>query len=183
MGFAAGEIRAAMNSSCTETKKSRVTCRSIISLGMISLLVLFLAASQPHRVHHLFENLPESGNSLQKNPPEAARAHPAHHPGPHDHGSHSHHAPDSRTAHAASPEDAASPLHAHTPRQDAHNDGGAAQTECLLQSVAQNSHLNPVHLAAAAVVGIDGERVADRPAVPFHLFNPSPFSQRAPPPA
>ncbi|HMF52445.1 MAG TPA: hypothetical protein VK603_27550 [Candidatus Saccharimonadales bacterium] len=32
--------------------------RSLCSLGIVPLFALFLATSQPHRVHHLFENLP-----------------------------------------------------------------------------------------------------------------------------
>ena len=32
---------------------------SACALGIISCFVLFLAASAPHRVHHLFENLPK----------------------------------------------------------------------------------------------------------------------------
>jgi hypothetical protein len=31
--------------------------RSACAIGSVSFFILFLAASQPHRVHHLFENL------------------------------------------------------------------------------------------------------------------------------
>ena len=33
-------------------------CRSICAVGIISLFVLFLTASAPHRVHHIFEQPP-----------------------------------------------------------------------------------------------------------------------------
>jgi len=36
--------------------------RSICALGIVSLFAIFLAASQPHRVHHLLENLPAAGH-------------------------------------------------------------------------------------------------------------------------
>jgi hypothetical protein len=161
-----------MNSGRT---KIRVTCPSIISLGMISLLALFLAASQPHRVHHLFENLPEARSGLHEHSGKNAGTHPAH-----DHENHSHHAKDPRALHAR--EAAGTPLQANSPRQDAHHEG-SAQTECLLQSVARNSHLTPLQLLEAFVLTLADECPVDCPSASFRVFNSSPFSQRAPPPA
>jgi hypothetical protein len=40
-------------------KKIDDNFRSACALGIISCFVLFLTASTPHRVHHLFENLPK----------------------------------------------------------------------------------------------------------------------------
>jgi hypothetical protein len=40
--------------------------RSICAVAVISLFVLFLTTSAPHRVHHLFENLSHSGKVLKQ---------------------------------------------------------------------------------------------------------------------
>ena len=47
-------------------KKIDYNFRSAGALGIISCFVLFLSASGPHRVHHLFDNLPYSGGVLQE---------------------------------------------------------------------------------------------------------------------
>lgn len=46
----------------------RATC----SLGIIATFVLFLAASAPHRVHHLFEELPKEKQSARANTDKTA---------------------------------------------------------------------------------------------------------------
>ena len=45
-------------------KKARSDFRSICSLGIVSLFLFFLAASAPHRVHHIFENLLHSDENF-----------------------------------------------------------------------------------------------------------------------
>lgn len=89
-------------------KKISFTLRANISLAVVALLGLFLAASAPHRVHHLLDNLPppktQSGNTRelslssaphrqhsvsQSSEPKTQTA--GHDLGTHDHASHSHH--------------------------------------------------------------------------------------------
>jgi hypothetical protein len=47
-------------------KKIFVNPSSFCAISIVSLFVLFLTASTPHRVHHLFENLSYSGEVSQK---------------------------------------------------------------------------------------------------------------------
>jgi hypothetical protein len=133
--------------------------RSTYALGVISSFVLFLAASAPHRVHHLFENLPK----------------------PHGHGLRAHSAtqPDTagdteRQADAHSDE----PLHADAPHNDQNHDP-TAQTVCVLQSAAQHSHLSSAQLVEIALHSIESEGRYDDPSFRFSSFSLSPFSQRA----
>ena len=137
--------------------------RSTCALGIISCFVLFLAASAPHRVHHLFENLPK----------------------PHGHGlrSHSPTQPDAtdntHTDHQADT-NSADPLHADAPHDDQNHDP-TAQTVCLLQSAAQHSHLSTAPLLEIAFLNVDFGQQSTPSSLPLSPFNPSPFSQRAPP--
>jgi hypothetical protein len=102
----------------------------------------------------------------------------------HDHKDHQHfqtqseafnapHSPERPTASAA-------PIHANTPNDDAHHDN-SAQTVCLLQVAAQHSQLSSVQLLEILFLGIEIERRVSPPAAAFSIYNPSPFSQRAPP--
>jgi hypothetical protein len=72
------------------------------------------------------------------------------------------------------------PLQANTPHDDAHHNN-SAQTLCLLQSAAQHSHLSTSQPVSILFLSVEFEERLDR--LPFLLspFNPSPFSQRAPP--
>lgn len=82
--------------------------RSLCSIGTAVVFLTFLAASAPHRVHHLLENLPppkterrhDRGLSLSAAPnhqggvdrsPESKTQTSAHDHGIHDHSSHAHH--------------------------------------------------------------------------------------------
>jgi hypothetical protein len=137
--------------------------RSTCSLGIIASFVVFLAASAPHRVHHLFENLPKPyGQDHHAHPPTQSDAT--------DHSHTDHHA----EAHSADP------LHADTPHDDQNHDG-TAQTVCLLQGAAQHSHLSTVQLAKVAFLYIESEEWSEGQSPRLSPFNPSPFSQRAPP--
>ena len=192
--------------------------RAGCSIGIISCFVLFLTASAPHRVHHLFENLPYPGEDNQEEtlalslPALAVEKpddpghfsdhyHPAneirHGQGHHGHKHsgrdthHRHHHDDGKktepqsqtikndTGHDHSPLSAA-PLHANAPEDDAHHDN-SAQTVCLLQSAAQHSHFSTSQSVIVAFLRSESE---ERTEVILHrlsLFNPAPFSQRAPP--
>jgi hypothetical protein len=137
--------------------------RSTCSLGIIASFVVFLAASAPHRVHHFFENLPK----------------------PHGQDHHTHSSIQSGTTSAVDHdtndhEHCASPAHAGTTHDD-QNHNGTAQTVCLLQSAAQHSHLSSAQLVEIAFLSIESEERPDRPSSRLSPFNPSPFSQRAPP--
>ena len=137
--------------------------RSSCALGIISCFVLFLTASAPHRVHHLFENLPK----------------------PHGQDHHAHPSTQSGTTSAVDHdtddhEHSASPAHAGTTHDDQNHDR-ASQRVCLLQSAAQHSHLSSAQLVEIAFLSIESEERPDRPSLRLSPFNPSPFSQRAPP--
>jgi hypothetical protein len=119
-------------------------------------LVLFLAASAPHRVHHLFDHLQKAPND-----------------GDHAHGAHSlvgHHL----HAHSADPSQAGD-------THDDHNHDGAAQTICLLQSAAQHSHLSTAQPVSVIFLKVEFKERLERFSLLLLPFNPSPFSQRAPP--
>jgi hypothetical protein len=132
---------------------------SVCSLGIISCFVLFLAASAPHRVHHLFENLP-------KTHPRDHHIHPS--------------TQSSATDHTHGDAHSAGPLHADTTHDDQNHDG-TTQTICLLQGAAQHSHLSTAHLVTVAFLNIESKERQEGPFLRLSPFNPSPFSQRAPP--
>jgi len=136
---------------------------SACALGIISCFVLFLAASAPHRVHHLFENLPKPhGQDRHAHPPTQSDAT--------DHTHTDHHA----DAHSADP------LYADAPHDDQNHDG-TAQTVCLLQGAAQHSHLSAAQPVSIIFLKVEFEKRLDRLPLLLSPFNPSPFSQRAPP--
>jgi hypothetical protein len=127
--------------------KAFCNIRSICTVGIVSLFVLFLTASTPHRVHHFFEkvSLPKAEN--------------------HSH-AHHHHAADKGHDHG---DDRESP-----PPQ---------QSDCAMQSAAQNGHLASVQFIEVPFLQISLARNPDRGVIATKSFNPSPFSQRAPPAA
>jgi hypothetical protein len=137
--------------------------RSACALGVISCFVLFLTASAPHRVHHLFENLPK----------------------PHGSDHHAHSSIQSGTTSAVDHETnaheySADPLHADAPHDDQNHDR-TAQTVCLLQSAAQHSHFSTASLLEIAFLKVEFGEQPIPSSLPLLHFNPSPFSQRAPP--
>jgi hypothetical protein len=205
-------------------KTAFTNLRAACSLGIIATFVLFLAASAPHRVHHLFENLPGEEQTARKgnhkrtsllspaalsqtsshesdqergSSPERAKNLANHRHRNHSLGGDHHHESvkdengnprqdrssvtvDSRTD-APPLTESGIPLHADSPHNDAHHNP-SAHTICLLQSAAKHSHLSATHSADLVLVYIN---VAKQPAEVrlqlLSLFNPSPFSQRAPP--
>jgi hypothetical protein len=70
--------------------------------------------------------------------------------------------------------------HANAPRDDAHHEPGA-QTDCVTQSVAQNSHLTPLQTIEMALPEVSRGARPERFRAWVFSFDPSPFSQRAPP--
>jgi hypothetical protein len=99
----------------------------------------------------------------------------------HAHHSHTHEPAQAETVSAAGPHQPDSePLHANAPQRDAHHDG-TARTDCIVQASAKQAQLAPVESAQIAFLA---DERALRPAVQlvsFTAFDPSPFSQRAPP--
>jgi hypothetical protein len=149
------QVEAVIHTVRTVFRNFRSTC----SVGIVSLFVLFLSASAPHRVHHLFENLRKThvrDHHIHPSTQSGARGH--------THGD----------AHSAGP------LHADTTHDDQNHDG-TTQTICLLQGAAQHSHLSTVHLVTVAFFSIESKERHEGPFLRLSPFNPSPFSQRAPP--
>lgn len=124
-------------------------------LALAAAFLFFVLYSAPHRVHHLFEELGVSPKSSD----DAANPN-----APHDH-------PNQNSAH-----DNAG--HEHD-----HSSGGSAKADCVAQAVAQNFHLAPAQAIEVSYPKLESEtQPADTLTWHYH-FRPSPFSQRAPPPA
>jgi hypothetical protein len=66
---------------------------------------------------------------------------------------------------------------------DDHEPPQPQQSDCAMQSVAQNSHLASAQLIEVPFLQISLARNYDRGVIATKSFNPSPFSQRAPPAA
>ena len=143
-------------------KKIDYNFRTSCALGIISCFVLFLTASAPHRVHHLFENLPKT----------------------HDQDDHAHPSIQSVTTsavdHDADDDEHSAPAHAGATHDDQNHDG-TAQTVCLLQNAGQHSHLSNAQLVEMTFLSIQSEERPDGSSFLLSRFNPSPFSQSAPP--
>ena len=73
-----------------------------------------------------------------------------------------------------------SPAHAGATHDDQNHDG-TAQTVCLLQNAGQHSHLSNAQLVEITFLSIESEERPDGSSFRLSRFNPSPFSQRAPP--
>jgi ABC-type Zn2+ transport system substrate-binding protein/surface adhesin len=135
--------------------------------------------------------------------PLAESNHSAHDHTTHDHSSHSHHhngktvdrhnhahphhshsrdaAPvQTQTAAAPAPSSASTPLHANAPKRDAHHDN-SARTDCVVQAAAQQAQLAPLQSAQIVFFGTAFALRLDIRPVNLTPFDPSPFSQRAPP--
>jgi len=184
----------------------RSTLRSLCALITISLWVYFLAASAPHRVHHLLENLPRRGLLPPEEPNKTSTTQPrvihvnddaekkakpssAHDHRDHGHDGHTHthahqhdhrHTPVTAVATINETDTAAAPIQTGAPRRDAHH-GSSAQNDCLVQAAAQHTHFGQTACAeidATNTARLDG---LDQQDSTFANFDPSPFSQRAPP--
>jgi hypothetical protein len=143
--------------------------RSVFSLGVISLFLLFLASSAPHQVHHLFENLPHKSKANATSQSAAAKA------------------PAQANHHHSSNEYSSPHEHSHAEVSHATTDGHerqedkSAQSDCLAQTVAQNSHALLVELSTTVLLTAGLDCFLAHSESSFAGFNPSPFSQRAPP--
>jgi hypothetical protein len=132
--------------------------RSLCAVGTASLFALFLAVSQPHRVHHLLENFPAVEYRHLASADQRHRSHSHDHTGP------------------------STPLHAHKDQPDAQHDG-QTQTNCVTQSVAKHSHLDSI--PATNIVHVERVCFDQRRPVTLTLIDSghSPIVPRAPPPA
>jgi hypothetical protein len=111
------------------------TCRCV-SITLSFLFLIFLVATQPHRVHHFFESLnPTHSNAIV----------------------------------------------AEDDCQHHHSQSLPAQTTCVIQSAAQNSHLGQVHLVQIPFVESTFETTNSDSIQRIPYFSFSPFLQRAPP--
>jgi hypothetical protein len=138
-------------------KKILLNFRAICSLGTLSLFVFFLAASQPHRVHHLLENLRVSSS-------DHVQSHSLNH---HQDG-------------AAEPDGTSSSPHADTTKHDANHDA-STQTNCVVQAAAHHARFA---ILTCTVIPFSSTELTSRSVHTISSpasFNPSPFGQRAPP--
>lgn len=173
--------------------------RPICALGIVSLFALFLAASQPHRVHHLLENLPAAAGHGDRGDAEINDRQPHHGAGHHHHSAHAQTSPQGHTheerardveasanadddlrSHPHADEEDAAPLHAHNDRPDANHDG-QPKTDCATQSVAKHAHLSPVSAADLTLVFSFIARLSDYGTDISRFLVYLPFSPRAPP--
>ena len=122
-------------------------------LGLATAFLFFVLYSTPHRVHHFFENLPSSQAGDHETAPVAASS------GGHEH-EHDHH---------SGPESS-------DPRR-------SSTSDCVAQSVAQNSHLSFHQPLEVNYHGLETKAQADPPVAAPYEFGRSPSSQRAPPAA
>ena len=121
---------------------------SSCAVGIVSLFVIFLAVSAPHRVHHFFEKLPFTAADT--------RSHAQDH----------HYDEAGRKGHSHGEERGTSE---------------PQQADCVMQSVAQQSHISSVQLIEIPFLEVVSPRNAGYRIIISASFNPSPFSQRAPP--
>ena len=124
-------------------------------LALAAAFLFFLLYSAPHRVHHLFEEL----GVLPKSSDDAGSP-----TAPHDH-------PIQNSAHK------------NTGHEHDHSSGGSAKADCVAQAVAQNFHLAPAQAIEVSYPKLESETQPTDTLTWHYHFRPSPFSQRAPPPA
>jgi hypothetical protein len=123
-------------------------------LALAGAFLFFVLYSAPHRVHHLFENLPLLQARDHETAPVAAASEG------HEHG-HDH----------------------HSGSESSDPGRSSAKSDCVAQSVAQNSHLSFHQPLKIAYHALKIKAQADPPVVAAYQLSRSPSSQRAPPPA
>jgi hypothetical protein len=135
-------------------KKRIVNPSRSLTLGVVNFFFLLLASSAPHRVHHLFENLASSQTAEHETAPVAVGSEG------HEHGQDHHSSPGS-------------------------SDRGQSSTksDCVVQTVAQNSHLSFYQPLEIAYYRAEIKAQADSPVSAPYQVSRSPSSQRAPPQA
>jgi hypothetical protein len=164
------------------------TLRSVNALVICAVFVLFLAASAPHRVHHLLEHLPWSFDTGAA-PVEVTLIDTVNHNyRPHDHSHHTHGSGTSPTADVGAHHDvddqvdqSVTPEQAHPSQPDQTHDGASSANDCFVQSIANQAHLSLSQPFAFTYETVFFEPPVRRSEVSFANFNPAPFSQRAPP--
>lgn len=85
-----------------------------------------------------------------------------------------------RVAHAHTHQHGDGERHSHN---DHHNPKPKQQNDCVVLSVAQNAHASVVQAFGFTVVASAVARCGESAVITVSSFNPSPFSQRAPPQA
>jgi hypothetical protein len=120
---------------CDSVRKFSATCRCV-SISLSFLFLIFLVATQPHRVHHFLESL--------------------------------------------------NPIHsdaivAEDDCEHHHNQNIPAQTHCVIQSAAQNSHLGQVQLLEIPFIESTFETTNAELPQRIISFPFLPFLRRAPP--
>jgi hypothetical protein len=150
-------------------RKFNTNFHAYCAVGTVSLFVLFLIASAPHRVHHLLENLPlREGLAAQ-----------AHHHDDEEHRGTLTTRNQLAAHHGDHAEQGSQPLHTNRADRDARHDN-STQTDCVVQTVTQHSQLAPVQSLGMIFVGIECAAY-QLPAFEHVLhFSSAPFSQRAP---
>jgi hypothetical protein len=123
-------------------------------LALAAAFLFFVLYSAPHRVHHLFENLPSSQAGDHETAPVAAAS------VGHEHGHDHHSGPESSDPGRSS-----------------------AKSDCVALSIAQNSHLSFYQSLEIAYHPLKIKAQADPPVIAAYHLSRSPSSQRAPPPA
>jgi hypothetical protein len=134
--------------------QNRLTRRPALALSTVWFFVLLLASSAPHRVHHLFENLPSSQQNGHHAETRSAAAVDGHEHGHDHHGGHD----NSKDSSDRSP-----------------------KTDCVAQTVAQNSLF--AQSETIEITYLEAASETQPPVIlAWHYhFSSSPFSQRAPP--
>jgi hypothetical protein len=123
-------------------------------LALAAAFLFFVFYSAPHRVHHLFENLPSSQAGDYETAPVAAASHD--HVHEHDH---------------------------HSGPESSDPGRSSTKSDCFAQSVAQHSHLSFHQPLEIAYYPLKIKAQADPPVIAAYQLSRSPSSQRAPPPA
>jgi hypothetical protein len=160
----------------TESGNTREPALSSASNGQVGIDGSSESKSEPsghdHRAHDHSSHAHHHGTNVK------------HH---HDH-SHKHSQPTHRHIPSTAPSETAAepvqrkpePLHANTPKRDAHHDN-STQTDCIVQAAAQRAQFAPVEIAQIAFLDSEFDLRFTVQSVAFTAFDPSPFSQRAPP--
>jgi hypothetical protein len=167
---------------------------------MAAALMLFLAASSPHRVHHFFDGYQITGTAAAMPAGTAFVSTPGHNssiePGSKRHEGHSHHNADGSIHVAAEPCKHAAQPHGESyevstvsqssnagPHSDGPQQDRSAQPKCFIQVAAQHAHLFVSIATAVTATETHIQKPASYKDLWQLLFNPAPFCQRAPPEA
>jgi hypothetical protein len=137
-------------------ERRRSYFRSVCSLAVVSLFILFLTSTAPHRVHHIFENLSHSDETIGSRDPYNQQ--PA----------------------ATDTHQRADDSHGGTTNPK-NNHKKSSKPDCIAESVSQHAHLSIVEVSAIALSAAEFDGQSHPTVLSFVSFNPSPCTERAPP--